>query len=74
MPRWIKHLAPYLVLGPVSGPLTAGIVRNLRGGAPFLATLYGILLVAWLLILPAEWAIVQNHLSIGSTHDSEITR
>lgn len=35
----MKRLAPFFLLGPVSGPLTAGIVFNLRGGRPVLALL-----------------------------------
>ena len=42
--RW----APYLALGPVSGPLTAGVVLNIRDGRPVLASLYGLLLTLWL--------------------------
>lgn len=33
-------LAAYAALGPVTGPCVAGVVRNLRGGAPILAGLY----------------------------------
>jgi hypothetical protein len=50
------HLAPYFALGPISGPLTAGIVINFRGGRPVLATLYGLLLGSWLLVAPLETA------------------
>jgi hypothetical protein len=58
------RLAPFLVLGPVSGPLTAGIVLNLRAGRPVLAALYGVALAMWLTVasfevthlLPAEMA------------------
>jgi hypothetical protein len=42
-PRW----APYLALGPVSGPLAAGVVLNLRDGRPVLASLYVLLLGLW---------------------------
>jgi hypothetical protein len=44
LPRW----APYMALGPVSGPLTAGVVLNIRDGRPVLASLYGLLLTLWL--------------------------
>lgn len=44
----LRRLAPYFLLGPVSGPLTAGVVNNLRGGRPFLASMYGFLLASWL--------------------------
>jgi hypothetical protein len=50
------RIAPYLALGPVSGPLTAGVVVNLRGGRPVLAGLYGFLLASWLFLAPVEVA------------------
>lgn len=52
----VARLAPYFVLGPISGPLTAGIVVNLRGGRPVLAAMYGFLLASWLLLAPLEVA------------------
>jgi hypothetical protein len=54
-PAW-RRLGPYLILGPVSGPLTAGVVNNLRGGRPFLASMYGFLLASWLFFGPLEVA------------------
>jgi hypothetical protein len=54
--KTLGKVAPYLVLGPVSGPLTAGVVVNLRGGRPFLAGLYGFLLASWLFLAPVEAA------------------
>jgi hypothetical protein len=50
----VARLAPYFALGPISGPLTAGIVVNMRGGRPVLASMYGFLLVSWLLLAPVE--------------------
>jgi len=50
----VARLAPYFVLGPVSGPLTAGVMVNLRGGRPVLASMYGFLLASWLLWAPLE--------------------
>ncbi len=52
----VARLAPYFVLGPISGPLTAGVVVNLRDGRPFLASMYGFLLASWLLLTPLEVA------------------
>lgn len=49
--RW----APYLTLGPVSGPLAAGVVLNFRDGRPVLASLYSLALVLWLTVAPL-WA------------------
>lgn len=49
--RW----APYLALGPVSGPLAAGVVLNFRDGRPVLASLYTLALGLWLAVAPM-WA------------------
>ena len=48
------RLAPYFALGPISGPLTAGVVVNMRGGRPVLASMYGFLLASGLLLAPIE--------------------
>jgi len=48
----IKRLAPYFLLGPVSGPLLAGIVHNFRGGRPVLGTMYAVLLLEFIYLLP----------------------
>ena len=48
----IKRLAPYFLLGPISGPLMAGIVHNFRGGRPILGTMYAILLLEFIYLLP----------------------
>ena len=42
-------LTGYIALGPISGPLVAGVVRNLAKRQPILAGLYG-------LALPIAWA------------------
>jgi len=47
-----KRFAPYLLLGPISGPLTAAMVHHFRNGRPVLATLYGIALVEIIILLP----------------------
>jgi hypothetical protein len=52
----VARLAPYFVLGPISGPLTAGVMVNARGGRPVLASMYGFLLASWLLLAPLEVA------------------
>ena len=41
------HFAPWLVLGPVSGPLAAGLYRSWRAREFALASLYLIALVVW---------------------------
>lgn len=51
MIRW-KRLAPFLLLGPISGPLLAGVVFNYREGRPVLAGLYAIALVEFVVLLP----------------------
>lgn len=48
----IKRLAPYLLLGPISGPLVAGIVHNFRGGRPVLGSMYVVLLAECIYLLP----------------------
>jgi hypothetical protein len=48
----IKRLAPYFLLGPISGPLIAGIVHNFRGGRPVLGSMYAVLLMECLYLLP----------------------
>lgn len=47
-----KRLAPYFLIGPISGPLLAGVVINYRDGRPVLGTLYAILLVQYVILLP----------------------
>jgi hypothetical protein len=47
----VATVAPYLVLGPVSGFLVQMIRRRLRDGRPVLASMYGILLVQFTLLL-----------------------
>jgi hypothetical protein len=51
VPRF-RRLAPYFLIGPISGPLVAGVVINFRGGRPILATLYVIALIQYALLLP----------------------
>jgi hypothetical protein len=47
-----KRLAPFFLVGPISGPLLAGVVFNIRGGRPILAGLYAIALVQYVILLP----------------------
>lgn len=49
----IKRLAPYFLVGPISGPLLAGVVINYRGGRPVLASLYMVALMQYAILLPA---------------------
>jgi hypothetical protein len=48
----LKRLAPYLLLGPITGPLCMAMVHHFRGGRPVLATLYGIAMVEIIVLLP----------------------
>jgi hypothetical protein len=51
MARW-KRLAPYFVVGPISGPLLAGVVINFRERRFVLSALYAVALVEIALLLP----------------------
>ncbi len=48
----IKRLAPFFLVGPISGPLLAGVVFNFKDGRPVLAGLYAIALVEYTFLLP----------------------
>lgn len=48
-----KRLAPYFIIGPISGPLLAGVVINFREGRPVLGSLYAIALAQYAVLLPA---------------------
>jgi hypothetical protein len=48
----LKRLAPFFLVGPISGPLLAGVVLNFRGGRPVLAALYGVALAEYVVLLP----------------------
>ena len=50
----VKRLAPFFVLGPLTGPLVAGVVLNMRRNKPVLASMYGYLLVYGTFALPAQ--------------------
>jgi hypothetical protein len=52
----VARLAPFFALGPISGPLAAGVILNLRDGRPVLASLYGLTLSLWLTLAPLEFA------------------
>ena len=51
--RW-KRLAPFFLIGPISGPLLAGVVFNFREGRPILGSLYAVALAEFIVLLP--WA------------------
>lgn len=51
-------MAPFLLLGPISGPLLAGVVLNFRDGRPVLATMYAVVFVGLTALAPALAAAV----------------
>ena len=43
-----RRIAPWLILGPITGPLAEGVHRNLRAKNPFLASMYALAaVVSW---------------------------
>ena len=55
-----KRLAPYFLVGPISGPLLAGVVFNFRGGRPVLGSMYAVVLAGYAVLLP----VVTAHLGL----------
>ncbi|HEY9217834.1 MAG TPA: hypothetical protein VIO94_07295 [Phenylobacterium sp.] len=55
-PRTLRQravrLAPFMLLGPITGPLVAGVVLNFKDGHPVLASMYAVLLVELTLAAP----------------------
>jgi hypothetical protein len=51
------RVAPFMLLGPISGPLAAGVVLNFIDGRPILACMYAVLFVELTLATPylAVW-------------------
>jgi hypothetical protein len=47
-----RRLAPYLLLGPLTGPLVAGVVINLQKGNKLLAGLYAVAAAEMTFLLP----------------------
>ncbi|HWA63552.1 MAG TPA: hypothetical protein VG939_19395 [Caulobacteraceae bacterium] len=48
----LKRLAPFFLVGPISGPLLAGVVFNFRDGRPVLGSLYAVALAEYAVLLP----------------------
>ena len=48
----VLYWAPFLAMGPISGPLAEGVVRNLRKGNKVLAGLYAFAVVETFVVLP----------------------
>lgn len=54
----LRRLAPFLLLGPISGLLLAGVVFNFRARKPVVASLYAVALVVFVVLLPYVTAMV----------------
>jgi hypothetical protein len=48
----LKRLAPYMLLGPISGPLTAASVHYFRKGEPVMGALYMLVTANVFFLLP----------------------
>ena len=48
----MKRIAPFLLLGPLTGPLVAGLVSTLAAQRPFMASVYALGLIEVALGLP----------------------
>lgn len=62
----IKRVLPFLLLGPITGPIVAGVVFNAREGRPILAGLYVILLITLTICLP----VITANLGLAAIADS----
>ena len=60
-----RRLAPYLLLGPLTGPCVAGVVINIQRGNHVLAGLYGIAVFETVFLLPPTVVA----LGFNSVHD-----
>jgi hypothetical protein len=48
----LKRVAPYMLLGPISGPLTAASVHYFKKGEPVMGALYVFVTVQVFFLLP----------------------
>ncbi len=48
-----KRVLPFFIIGPISGPLLAGVVFNLRDKRFVLSGLYGFALLEYSFLLPS---------------------
>ena len=62
----VKRLAPFFLLGPVTGPLLAGVVFNFKEGRPVLGSLYAIALAEVTFLLPVITAKLGLDVITGS--------
>jgi len=61
----VRRLAPYFLLGPLTGPFVAGVVINLQRGNRVLAGLYCVAVFETVFLLPP----IVVALGIDSTQD-----
>ncbi|HUZ12592.1 MAG TPA: hypothetical protein VMU93_07090 [Caulobacteraceae bacterium] len=61
LPPRIRRLAPFLLAGPISGPLLAGAVLNFKEGRPVLGSLYAFALAEITIVLPLITAKLGLH-------------
>jgi hypothetical protein len=59
-----RRIAPYFLIGPISGPLVAGVVINWRDGRRVLAGMYGVVLAQYLILLP----MLTTHYGLTAFH------
>ena len=57
----LKKLAPWLALGPITGPLAEGMHRNLRRGETVLAWLYALAVVVTWIDMLALMRVLETH-------------
>ena len=57
----LKQFAPWLLLGPITGPLAEGVYRNLRKGETLLACLYAFAIPITWFDPPALFRMVVIH-------------
>jgi hypothetical protein len=50
--QFLKRLAPYMLLGPISGPLTAASVHYFKKGEPVMGALYVMVTAEIFFLLP----------------------
>jgi hypothetical protein len=48
----LKRIAPFMLAGPITGPLLAGAVINFREGRPVLGSMYSVALAQYTFLLP----------------------
>ncbi|OJU09591.1 MAG: hypothetical protein BGN86_13500 [Caulobacterales bacterium 68-7] len=60
--RRFAKIAPFFAIGPISGPLLAGVIFNFKDGRPVLGVLYAVALAEYTYLLPATVAKLSMNL------------